>query len=60
MRLLGVDEATIEDLAFGVRTSREVDAVDLRVYLSVASHAADEKAEWRMALKIRRKQIYSQ
>jgi len=47
-----MDEATFEDLAFGFRTSREVDKVDLRVCLSVASYAAAEKAERRMALKI--------
>ena len=47
-----MDEATFEDLAFGVRSSREVDRVDLRVCLSAASYAAAEKAERRMALKI--------
>jgi len=41
----GMDEATIEDLAFGVRPSREVDEVDLRVCLSGASYAAAEKVE---------------
>ena len=44
-----MDKATIEDLAFEVRSSRKV---DLRVCLSVASYAAAEKAERRMALKI--------
>ena len=44
-----MDEATIEDLAFGVRSLR---GVDLRVCLSTASYAAAEKAERRMALKI--------
>ncbi len=47
-----MDEATIEDLAFVVRLSREVDKVDLRVCLSEARYAAAEKAEQRMALKI--------
>ena len=47
-----MEEATFEDLAFGVRPSRKVDEVDLRVCLSVASYAAAEKAERRMALKI--------
>ena len=45
-------EATIEDLAFGVWPSREVDGVDLRVCLSKASYAAAEKVKRRMALKI--------
>jgi len=45
-------KANVEDLAFEVRTSREVDEVDLRVCLSGASYAAAEKAERRMALKI--------
>ena len=44
--------ATIEDLAFGIRSSREVHAVDRRVCPSRASYAAAEKSEWRMALKI--------
>jgi len=44
--------ATIEDLAFGIRSSRESDIVGRRVCLSVASYAAAEKSEWRMALKI--------
>jgi hypothetical protein len=47
-----MEEATIEDLAFGFRSWRGVDRVDLRVCLSVASYAAAEKAERRMALKI--------
>jgi hypothetical protein len=47
-----MEEATIEDLAFGFRSWREVDEVDLRVCLSEASYAAAEKAERRMALKI--------
>jgi hypothetical protein len=51
-RYSGKDEATFEDLAFGVRSLREVDRVDLRVCLSAASYAAAEKAERRMALKI--------
>jgi len=49
---LGMEEATIEDLAFGVWPSREVDQVDLRVCLSGASYAAAEKDKRRMALKI--------
>jgi len=47
-----MDEPTIEDLAFGVRSLRAVDEVDLRVCLSTASYAAPEKTERRMALKI--------
>jgi len=46
---LRIDEATIEDLAFGTWRSREVDEVDLRVCLSEASYAATEKVKWRMA-----------
>jgi hypothetical protein len=49
---LGVEEATFEDLAFGFRSWREVDRVDLRVCLSGASYAVAEKTESRMALKI--------
>jgi hypothetical protein len=45
-------EATIEDLAFGIRSLREIHSVDRRVCLSGASYAAAEKSEWRMALKI--------
>jgi hypothetical protein len=45
--------ATIEDLAFGVRSSREPDGVGRRGCLSGASSAAAEKSERRMALKIR-------
>ncbi len=44
-----MDEATIEDLAFVVRSSRVVDEVDLRVCLSEASYAAAKKTERRMA-----------
>ena len=44
--------ATIEDLAFGVWSSREVAGGDLRVCLSEVSYAAAEKAKRRMALKI--------
>jgi len=44
--------ATIEDLAFGIRSSREPDGVGRRVCLSGASYADAEKREWRMALKI--------
>ncbi len=46
-------EATVEDLAFGVRSSREPDKVGRRGCLSEASSAAAEKSERRMALKIR-------
>ena len=44
--------ATIEDLAFGIRSSRGPDKVGRRVCLSGASYAAAENSEWRMALKI--------
>jgi integrase len=44
--------ATIEDLAFGIRSSREPDGVGRRVCLSGASYGDAEKSEWRMALKI--------
>jgi hypothetical protein len=44
--------ATIEDLAFDIRSSREPDEVGRRGCLSEASSAAAEKSEWRMALKI--------
>ncbi len=47
-----IDAATIEDLAFGIRSSREPDGVGRRVCLSGASYADAEKSEWRMALKI--------
>jgi hypothetical protein len=40
---LGMDEATLKDLAFGFRSSKEVDEIDLRVCLSAASYAAAEK-----------------
>ncbi len=49
---LGMDEATLKDLAFKFRSSRAVHPVDRRVCLSDASYAAAEKSEWRMALKI--------
>ena len=49
---LGIAAAAIEDLAFGIRLSRESDAVGRRVCLSKASYAAAEKSKWRMALKI--------
>jgi hypothetical protein len=41
--------ATIEDLAIGVRSSREPDGVGRRVCLSEASYAAADKSErrWR-------------
>jgi hypothetical protein len=38
---------TIEDLAIGVRSSREPDEVGRRACLSEASCAAAEKSEWR-------------
>jgi hypothetical protein len=38
-----MDEATLKDLAFGFRSSKEVDEIDLRVCLSAASYAAAEK-----------------
>ena len=44
--------ATIEDLAFGIRSSREPAGVGRRVCMSEASYADAEKGEWRMALKI--------
>jgi hypothetical protein len=44
--------ATIEDLAFDIRSSREPDEVRRRGCLSEASSAAAEKSEWSMALKI--------
>ncbi len=47
-----MDDVTIEDLAFGIRFSREPDGVGQRVCLSGASYAAAEKSEWRIALKI--------
>ena len=47
-----MEEATLEDLAFGVRTSRKPDGVGLRVCLNEVSYAVAEKAERRMALKI--------
>ena len=47
-----MDDVTIEDLAFGIWSLRESDGVGRRVCLSVASYAAAEKSEWRMALKI--------
>ena len=51
-RFWDIVEATIEDLAFGIRSSRESDRGGRRVCLSGASYAAAEKSEWRMALKI--------
>ncbi len=51
-KVLGMDDVTIEDLAFGVCSSREPDGVGQRVCLSIASYVAAEKAEYRMALKI--------
>jgi hypothetical protein len=47
-----MDDVTIEDLAFGIRSSREPDGVGRQVCLSAASYAAAEKSEWRIALKI--------
>ncbi len=49
---LGMDEATIEDLAFPKRSMRELDRVERRVCLSGASYAAAEKSDEGMALKI--------
>jgi len=49
---LGMVEVTIEDSAFGVRTSRKPDRVGLRVCLNEVSYAAAERAERRMALRI--------
>jgi len=51
-RSVGMEDATFEDLAFGIRSLREVDGVDLRVCLNEVSYAEAEKTEWRMALKI--------
>ncbi len=51
-RFWGISAATFEDLAFVIRSSRGVHAVDRRVCLSRASYAAAEKSEWRMAIKI--------
>ncbi len=48
----GMDEATIEDLAFPKRSTRELDGVERRVCLSGASYAAAEKSDEGMALKI--------
>ncbi len=48
----GLDEATIEDLAFPNRSSRAPDYVGRRVCLSEASYAAAEKSDEGMALKI--------
>jgi len=39
-----MDDATLKDLAFKFRFWREVDRVDLRVYLSEASYAVAEKS----------------
>jgi hypothetical protein len=39
-----MDNATLKDLAFKFRSSREVDKVDLRVCLNLASYAAAEKS----------------
>ncbi len=52
VKYTGMDEATIEDLAFGIRSSREPDGGGRHVCLSGASYADAEKGEWRMALKI--------
>ena len=51
-RFWEIAAATIEDLAFGIRSLRGSDEVGRRVCLSEASYAAAEKSEWRMALKI--------
>jgi len=52
IKVFGDGWSDLEDLAFGFRSSREVDRVDLGVCLSEASYAAAEKAGRRMALKI--------
>jgi hypothetical protein len=39
-----MDKATLKDLAFKLRSSREVDGIDQRVCLSGASYAAAEKS----------------
>ncbi|MCK4647004.1 MAG: hypothetical protein KAU46_12190 [Candidatus Aminicenantes bacterium] len=44
-RFWGMDDVTIEDLAFGICSLREPDGVGRRVCLSVASYAAAEKSE---------------
>jgi hypothetical protein len=44
-RFWGIADATIEDLAFDVRSSRGPDGVGQRVCLSKASYAAAEKSE---------------
>jgi hypothetical protein len=49
---MGMDDATLKDLAFKCRSSREVHVVDRRVCLSGASYAAAEKSGIWMALKI--------
>jgi hypothetical protein len=49
---MGMEEATISGLAFGFRSSRDVDEIDRRACLSGASYAGVEKGERRMALKI--------
>jgi len=51
-RFWEIAAATIEDLAFGIRSSRVPDRVGRRVCLNEVSYAAAEKSEWRMALKI--------
>jgi len=52
IKVFGNGWSDLSGLAYGFRSSREVDRVDLWVYLSKASYAAAEKAERRMALKI--------
>ena len=42
--LMGMDDATLKDLAFKCRSSREAHVVDRRVCLSGASYAAAEKS----------------
>jgi len=51
-RFWEIAEATIEDLAFGISSSRVPDRVGRRVCLNEVSYAAAEKSEWRTALKI--------
>jgi len=52
MKYLEMPEATIEDLAFPMRSSRASDCIGRRGCLSAASSAADEKSGEGMALKI--------
>jgi hypothetical protein len=47
-----MDDATLKDLGFKFRSSREVHGVDRRVCLSGASYAAAEKSGILVALRI--------